>query len=324
MVSMRRSLTIFSVLLCSCLPLAACSSSHPADSAANPDALVRATGAFDARPVIAIPDTDPGSTAVYSTPIRGHGPDITASDAVLFNWVIYYWSGSRHKLGADSYDTAPQLMGSQWLPAPGLRHALVGKRIGSRIVAVLPPAQAGDPPGVHITMIFAIDLLRAYSGAASAYGRRVTTGGGDLPAIPLVPAGAQPVIKVPPSPVRIPEIMHTQVLIDGSGRRVAYGDDAIAQVVGAYWNTGQVFESTWQQQGLALIPVTRTDSPPGLAANLADRKIGSRLLIVIPVKQAFSSGQRIPAAARNAGALVFVVDIVDAINQIGLLQGVRR
>jgi peptidylprolyl isomerase len=321
---MRRILTVFSTLLCSCLSLAACSSSHPAGPAANPDALVKITGAFDGRPVIAIPDTDPGSTAVYSTPILGYGPDITVSDAVLFNWVIYYWSGSRYKLEADSYDTAPQLMGSQWLPAPGLRHALVGKRIGSRIVAVLPPAQAGDPPGVHITMIFAIDLLKAYSGAASAYGRQVTTGGGDLPTIPLVPTGTQPVIKVPPSPVRTPKIMHTQVLIDGSGRRVAYGDDAIVQVVGAYWNTGQVFESTWQQQGLALIPVAKSDSPLDLAANLVGSKIGSRLLIVIPVKQAFSSGQRIPAAARNAGALIFVVDIIDAINQVGLLEGVRK
>src|SRR5580698_2499657 len=321
---MRRILTVFSALLCSWLSLAACSSSHPAGSATNPDALVKITGAFDRRPVIAIPDTDPGSAAVYSTPILGHGPHITASDAVLFNWVIYYWSGSRYKLGADSYDTAPQLMGSQWLPAPGLRHALVGKRIGSRIVAVLPPAQAGDPPGVHITMIFAIDLLKAYSGAASAYGRQVTTGGGDLPTIPPVPTGTQPVVKVPPSPERTPGITHTQVLIDGSGRRVAYGDDAIVQVVGAYWNTGQVFESTWQQQGLALIPVTKSDSPLDLAANLVGSKIGSRLLIVIPVKQAFSSSRRVPAAARNAGALVFVVDIIDALNQIGLLEGVRR
>jgi hypothetical protein len=314
---MRRILAVFSALLCSCLSLAACGSSHPAGSAASPDALVKVTGAFDSRPVIAIPDTDPGSTAVYSTPILGHGPDITASDAVLFNWVIYYWFDSRYKLEADSYDTAPRLMGSQWLPAPGLRHALVGKRIGSRIVAVLPPAQAGDPPGVHITMIFIVDLLKAYSGAASASGTQVTTGGGGLPTIPVVPAGTQPGITVPPSPVKTPEVMHTQVLIDGSGRRVAYGDDAIVQLVGAYWNTGQVFESTWQQQGLALIPVAASGSPLNLAANLVGSKIGSRLLIVIPVNQAFGAGQRIPAAAKDAGALVFVVDIIDAINQVG-------
>lgn len=321
---MRRILAVFSALLCSCLPLAACSSSHRAGSAANPDAAVKITGAFGSRPDITIPDTDPGSTAVYSTPILGHGPDITASDAVLFNWVIYYWSGSRYTLEADSYDTAPQLMGSQWLPAPGLRHALVGKKIGSRIVAVLPPAQAGDPPGVHITMIFAIDLLKAYSGAASASGTQATTGGGDLPTIPVVPAGTQPGIKIPPSPVKTPKTMHTQVLIDGSGRRMTYGDDAIVQVVGAYWNTGQVFESTWQQQGLALILVTASGSPFDLAANLAGSKIGSRLLIVIPANQAFGVGQRIPAAAKDAGALVFVVDIIDAINQAGLLEGVRK
>lgn len=321
---MRRILAVFSALLCSCLPLAACSSSHPAHSAANPDALVKITGAFDSRPVITIPDRDPGSTAVYSTPILGHGPDITASDAVLFNWVIYYWSGSRYKLKADSYDTAPQLMGSQWLPAPGLRHALVGNRIGSRIVAVLPPAQAGDPPGVHITMIFVIDLLKAYSGDASASGTQVTTGGGDLPTIPVVPTGTQPGIKVPPSPVKTPEIMHTQVLIDGSGRRMAYGDDAIVQVVGAYWNTGQVFESTWQQQGLTLIPVTASGPPVDLGANLVGSKIGSRLLIVIPAKQAFGTGQRAPAAAKDSAALVFVVDIIDAVNQAGLREGVRR
>jgi peptidylprolyl isomerase len=214
-------------------------------------------------------------------------------------------------------------MGSQWLPAPGLRHALTGKRTGSRILAVLPPAQAGDPPGVHITMIFAIDLLRTYPGTASASGTQITTGGGGLPAVPVVPAGTQPRINMPPASVEPPQITRTQVLIDGNGPRVTYGDDAVVQVTGAYWNTGQVFESTWQQQQLALIPVTASAPLLDLAASLAGRRIGSRLLIVIPVQQAFSTGQHIPPAARNARALVFVTDIIDAITQPGQPQGAR-
>jgi peptidylprolyl isomerase len=309
---MRRTREILAVLLCASLALAGCGSSRPADpNAQGPNTHVRVTGAFDTRPDVTIPAESPGTAPVYFTAIHGHGPVVTASDTVLFNWVAYFWTGTTSRLTTDTYGGAPQLMGARWLPAPGLQNALVGKTIGSRIVAVLPPAQAGDP--AHITIVFVIDLLKAYADNASVAGEQISSGGGSLPRVSEVSSRTQPTVKIPAPAVKPPTTVQTRVLVKGHGTDVASGDEVVAQVTGVYWRTGQVFTSSWQQQGPLPIIASPSAHFPDLGADLVGQRAGSRMLIVIPAKPGLGASDRASAADKDAGALVFVVDILDAV-----------
>jgi len=120
---------------------AGASASSSASSAADTYTSVTATGAFGKAPTVTIP-AKAGSGALYTkTLIQGTGPALTSSDSLLGNFVLYVWSGKTHKLLGSTYsDGVPTLFTGSLLP--GLETALEGQKVGSRVLAVIPPADA--------------------------------------------------------------------------------------------------------------------------------------------------------------------------------------
>src|SRR5579863_2463948 len=119
-------------------------------SSASPTAdtrkLVTVTGAFGRAPRVKIPAV-PGSGPLYiKTVIKGTGAKLTKAQSLIGDFAVYDWRGKTHKLIGSSYSTGlPTLFGGPLLP--GLEKALIGQRLGSRVLAVLPPADAFGPSG---------------------------------------------------------------------------------------------------------------------------------------------------------------------------------
>jgi FKBP-type peptidyl-prolyl cis-trans isomerase len=322
---MRRLLAITVIPLLACLVLAGCGSSKPASSASssssaannpNANASVTVAGAFGTTPVVKIPKLDANNKLTVKTLIQGTGATVTKSDAMAANFVLYFWDGTSNSLRFNSFTSNPTVIGGNILP--GLETALIGQKVGSRILAVIPPADgygaAGDSQlGVKgtTTLVFVIDVLKSYPATASASGATESKGGGSLPTVTAKP-GSEPTVIVPSSSP--PSALVIKTLIKGSGPKLVKGEFVVAKYSAYIWRTKKTFSDTWSQ-GSPYGFVFDSSSQPlitGWNEGLASQNVGSRVMLVIPPKDGYGSGGQSQAGITGTDTLVFVVDIIDA------------
>jgi FKBP-type peptidyl-prolyl cis-trans isomerase len=310
---MRRFTVLLSIPLLATVALAGCGSS-PSSPA------VSVTGTFGKSAAITIPTQKATNSLKVQTLIQGKGPALGKTDAFVGDYAVYLWSGTTHKLEQSTYQTkSPALFTGRLLP--GLETALRGKKIGSRILAVIPPAdgygKAGNPQaGVKgtDTLVFVVDMIQKFGAKAAASGPQVSDGGGTLPTVTAT-SGSAPVIKVPAS-AKPPSGLVTKVLIKGSGPVVTKGQTVVTQYVGVIWRTGKVFNSSWtngQPFGFT-IGATPSQVIPGWDQGLIGQTVGSRVLLVIPAALGYGTSGNSSAGITGTDTLVFVVDIAGAVS----------
>ncbi|HXZ63338.1 MAG TPA: FKBP-type peptidyl-prolyl cis-trans isomerase [Streptosporangiaceae bacterium] len=290
-------------------------------SSGNANDAVKVTGSFNKAPTVTIPAEQASTNLVISKPIRGSGAALKAGDATLANVAVYKWSGTSHSLVDSTFGTGPQM-----IPAdnglPGLITALKGARLGSRVVAVLPPKYGYGTSGESSlgvtgsdTLVWVIDLLQQYPSTQSASGTQVSNGGGSLPTVTAKP-GQAPVVTIPKTAP--PGKLSVTTLIKGSGRTLATGDTVVAQYVGAIWRTGQVFASTWpatdQPDGAPFSFRIGGDVLTGLSEGLTGVTVGSRVMVVIPPSLGYGpEGGNSSAGIEKNDSLVFIVDVIGSL-----------
>ena len=313
---MRRVVALFVISLFAGLALAACSSSAPP----SPNASVTAKGSFGSSPSVTIPKQEPTGTLAVKTLIQGNGPTITKSDLFLSNFTIYVWSGTTNKLLDSTYSSSPQVLPASLLP--GIQSAVTGKKVGSRVLVVVPPKQGYGTSGNSQlgvtgsdTLVFVMDLIQKYSsGTVSASGTKVSSGGGDLPTVSAA-QGSAPKVTIPKG-VTPPTTLVSKTLIKGSGPVVTKGEYLVAQYTGVNWRTGSVFDSSWERSLPYSFKIGASPSQviPGWDQGLVGQTVGSRVLLVIPPKDAYGSAGQSQAGIKGTDTLVFVVDIISAVS----------
>ena len=294
--------------------LAGCGGS-PAQSAAAP--AVAVSGAFGTAPSITIPAAKATKALTVKTVIHGTGPALGKTDAFVGNYAIYIWSGTAHRLAQSSFKkNEPTLFAGQLLP--GLEKALIGQKMGSRVLAVIPPKDAfgtSGNPQVGIkgtdTLVFVVDLIKNFAGNASATGQQVSSGGGALPKV-IAAAGAAPKIKVPSG--KPPAKLVTKVLVKGSGPAIKANQTVVVQYVGALWRTGKVFDASWKraQPFGFTIAANPSQAIPGWNTGLVGQTVGSRVMLVIPPADGYGKTGNSQAGIKGTDTLVFVVDVLGA------------
>jgi len=323
---MRRFLALIAIPLLACVVLAGCggsskstaSSSASAASSPGANTAVTATGAFDKAPKVTIPKANAGNSLTVKTLIQGTGTTLTKKDALAANFVLYFWQGTSSSLKANTYGGSPTVIGGTMLP--GLESALIGKKVGSRILAVIPPAQGYGTSGNaqlgitgSTTLVFVIDVLKAYSDTAGAMGAQVSSGGGNLPTV-AAKLGTAPTLTFPSSSP--PSALVTKTLVKGGGAKVAKGDYVIAQYVGYIWRTKKVFGSSWSSGSPFgfVIGASPEQVIPGWDKGLVGQTAGSRVMLSIPPAQGYGSSGASQAGIKGNDTLVFVVDIIDTLH----------
>ena len=167
---------------------------------------------------------------------------------------------------------------------PGFDKTLVGKRIGSRVLLSIPPADGYGPSGNSQagisgtdTLVFVVDLLGDYKPDASAPGvadsqvpatgwPKITNPPGRAPTITSV-AG----VTAPTSPV-------SKLLVKGSGAQIDPSKTLVLQLVETDIATGKQTQSTWGKQP-QLIPAQNVMS---IASALSGQNIGARVVVLLP------------------------------------------
>jgi FKBP-type peptidyl-prolyl cis-trans isomerase len=288
-------------------------SAAPTGPVAASNSVVTATGTFGKAPTVTIPAEVANPKLFTKTLIQGTGPTLTTSDSLLGNFVLYDWTGTTHKqLGSTYSSGSPTLFAGQMLT--GLEKALIGQKAGSRVLAVIPPADgfgaAGNSQigvGGQDTLVFVIDMIQDIGNKTSVAGTQTTNGGSGLPTV--APAtGKAPTITIPASAA--PSALKVQTLIKGTGKKVAKGDYIVVQYTGVNWRTKKVFDSSWSRSEPFALNIGVGQVIKGWDTGLVGQTVGSRVLLVIPPADGYGKTGSSQAGIKGTDTLVFVVDIV--------------
>ena len=295
-------------------------SAMPAGSSASPTAdtykLVTVTGAFGKAPKVKIP-AEPGSGALYiKTVIKGTGTKLTKGQSLIGDFAMYDWRGKTHKLIGSTYSTGlPTLFTGPLLP--GLEKALIGQKLGSRVLAVLPPADAFGPngdPGIGVgptdTVVFVVDMLTSVGNTAGPSGKWLSNGGGALPRVTAGTAGKGPKITIPKTAA--PKTLRIMTLIKGCGPKVTKGEFIVVQYAGVIWRTKKAFDSTWSRRQPFGTTIGVGQVIKGWDKGLVGQTVGSRVLLVIPPADGYGPVGVPSAGIKGTDTIVFAVDILAA------------
>ncbi|MFH0245120.1 FKBP-type peptidyl-prolyl cis-trans isomerase [Streptomyces sp. HK10] len=201
---------------------------------------------------------------------------------------------------------------AQGLPEP-VTQSLIGERAGSRVlIEGTAEAIMGDSinPQMGIdgadSMVWVVDAVASArtDAKAEADGEQAAAGEG----MPEVKANEQKAATITvPKGEKAPEKLKQQVLIEGDGPEVKAGDGLIAQYTGVKWEDGEKFDSSWDHGGATAFQIGTGKVVKGWDDALVGKKVGDRVLLVIPPDLAYGGN---PQSELAENTLVFVVDIV--------------
>ncbi|HEU5159427.1 MAG TPA: FKBP-type peptidyl-prolyl cis-trans isomerase [Streptosporangiaceae bacterium] len=276
---------------------------------------LEAIGAVGKAPKVTIPSKEqPAAKLQIKSLVPGSGPAIVKGDLAVVNFVGYTWQG---KKVADTYkDGQPQ----QWTVGqllPGLDKGITGQKAGGRVMLTIPPGEAFGAQGNSSlgvaptdTLVFVIDVIGHYNKNSAAHGTAVPLDDPKLPKVTDAGPGKAPTVTVPKNDP--PSGLEDKTLIEGTGPAVRKGQALVAQYEGRIWKTGKVFDSSWTRGAPAAFPIGTGKVIPGWDKALVGKKVGSRVLLVVPPKEGYGKSGAAGAGIKGTDTLVFVIDIVGA------------
>jgi peptidylprolyl isomerase len=136
------------------------------------DSTLPTVSATAGKPTITIPKTTAPSTLSVTTIVQGTGPAIAAGDEVVSQYVGQIWrNGTEFDSSWKRNDPSAFVVGANQL-IPAWDKGLVGVKVGSRVMLVVPPSEGYGSTGASSagitatdTLVFVIDVLGRYPSA---------------------------------------------------------------------------------------------------------------------------------------------------------------
>lgn len=117
----------------------------------------------------------------------------------------------------------------------------------------------------------------------------------------------KPVIEVPEGAP--PTELVSEDLVTGDGATAAAGDQVTVQYVGVDFETGEEFDSSWENPEPFQFQLGGGSVIPGWDEGVVGMQVGGRRQLVIPPDLAYGPQGQPPAIGPNA-TLVFVIDLI--------------
>ncbi|MGX1563998.1 FKBP-type peptidyl-prolyl cis-trans isomerase [Streptomyces sp. NPDC055506] len=289
------------------------SSAPPPKIVDGPLPAVTAGTKFDEKPTIAKGSGEPSKQLAVKTLITGSGKTVAENDFVVANYLGQVWSTG--KVFDNSYDRKARLaiQLTQGQIIDGWRYALAGKKAGSRVEMAVPPtwgygSQGNPQAGIKgtDTLVFVVDVQDTFNSKSSADGEKVAQDDADLPKVGTNTDGKAPSIEVPKATA--PTKLVAEYVLEGEGEKVAAADSVLVQYKGVLWDGGKEFDSSYANKQLVSFSLQQVVK--GWAQGLTGKKVGSRVLIVIPPKLGYGDNPPQGSGIKKDSTLVFSVDIL--------------
>ncbi len=308
--------TVFVAALAGCSPVPQAAGCVPIIEDGDAAQLVAASGTLGAAPKVSFPTPIIAAKPQNATVVAGDGRELRTGDVVDVQASVY--------LG----ETGEFISGTEYKPEAPLRvtvgdkdnkiaEAMQCQRIGSRVATLLTIRDVfGDSPldpsleiAADDTVILVTDIERGFLGRANGAPQPLESG---LPAVVTAPDGT-PGITLPnedaPTDLRIGHLLR------GGGPKIEEGDEVVVHYTGVLWETGEVFDSSWQRGAPASFQVQAMDSSdegglvPGVARALLGQPVGSQVVVVVPPEFGYPAGQS-PQGVPEGSTMVFVLDVL--------------
>jgi peptidylprolyl isomerase len=281
------------------------------------DSGVQVSGPYGRQPKVTIPAEAPSGKLQIDTPIKGKGAEVQKGDLIFANYVGYTWNAKSNHMLASSYGGGrPGAFPSGSL-VPGLEKALDGQKVGTRVVAVVPPKEgygANGYPALQIggadSLVYVLDVVGRYPKTAAAHGAAKSQRDPRLPQVSAAAAGQAPKVTVPQAPA--PRKLAARTVIEGTGPVVKGGQVLALQYTGVLWRTGKVFDSSWQTGRVYATTIGTGQVVKGWDLGLVGQRVGSRVLLVVPPAWGYGPKGLKQVGIKGTDTLVFAVDIVGA------------
>ncbi|MEU8516223.1 FKBP-type peptidyl-prolyl cis-trans isomerase [Kitasatospora sp. NPDC048722] len=273
-------------------------------------------GGYGSKATITLPEGQPSGQFVVNTVSEGDRAVVNKGDWVTVNYTAKDWTTGKDL--PSSYDAGgkPQLYqaGSGQL-VPAFDQSVIGKKVGSRLLVVAPPAAAfGDQGSSQLgvakgdTVVFVLDIMESLPPDSTLTGT-MTQPPANLPQVK--DNGKAPVtITVPPGQAP-PTDLQQAVLIKGEGKQVKTGQTLVVQYTGVLWSNGQQFDSSWTHGGAQAVQIGTGSVIEGWDKGLVGQNVGSRVELVVPPALGYKDQAQGSVPANST--LVFVIDILEAV-----------
>jgi peptidylprolyl isomerase len=268
---------------------------------------------FAEKPTVAKGSGAPSKDLAVKTVIAGTGKTVAENDYVQAHYLGQIWDSA--KVFDNSYDRKTPLLIqlAQGSIIDGWRYALAGKKAGSRVQMAVPPTlgygtQGNTQAGIKgtDTLVFVVDIQDTFNAKSSARGKTVAQNDTGLPKVGTNTDGTAPSIEVPAS--QAPAKLVANYVIEGDGAEVAADDTVLVQYKGVAWDTGKEFDSTYGRNALTSFSLQQVVK--GWSQGMTGKKVGSRILIVIPPKLGYGDNPPSGSGLKKDSTMVFTVDIL--------------
>ncbi|MFJ8886196.1 FKBP-type peptidyl-prolyl cis-trans isomerase [Streptomyces sp. NPDC102402] len=293
------------------LSTAACGDDKASDSASSKgDPAITAGAKFGEKPTLAKGEGDPPKELKTEVISEGDGAKLKNGDAIQVNYLGQAWDST--KPFDNSFDRKQpfDLTLGAGMVIQGWDKGLVGQKVGSRVQLVIPPELGYGEQGQgdikpNATLVFVVDVVKATQIPASAKGSTVAQDNIDLPKVGTNTDGKAPSVKIPKSDP--PKKLVSNYVLESDGAVIKETDSVVVNYVGLLWKGSKPFDSTYQTGKTQTFPLAQV-TLKGLKSGLVGKKVGSRVLLVIPPDQGFGdkAQQTVPAKS----TLVFAVDLL--------------
>jgi peptidylprolyl isomerase len=242
---------------------------------------------------------------------EGDGDEVAFGDLATIDFTIYNGtSGEQVFSTLDEGGTQLQLTVDTAQYIAGIVNAVACTNVGSRVVAVIPPADgfgaAGGNEALGIaaedSLVMVADIEGIVPLRADGTEQQVPEG---FPTVELDDEGA-PTVTMPTG--EAPTDLQVAVLKKGDGPVVGDGDSVTVQYQGSIYGSGTVFDQSWGNGGPRTFQTTGVVT--GFAAAMVGQTVGSQVIAVIPPDQGYGSEGNSAAGIAGTDTLVFVIDIL--------------
>lgn len=270
---------------------------------------VEVSATLDQKPVVNFPSPLSAEKVQSRVVVEGNGPVFTGRNLLQFEFAGYNGGNGQliQQSDFDGLESPSGFFGPDRIP--NFCSALAGAKEGSRIVAIIPPAEAHDSQGIPSlgvgptdSFIFVIDLKKVF--LEKATGVPVAPEAG-VPTVVTTPEGV-PGITIPKTPA--PTEFKVAKLISGQGEVVEMGQLVTLHYSGFLWDGSVKFDSSWDKNQPAQFPLQEGGLIPGFLQALVGQTVGSQVIAIIPPELGYGDAgtETIPPGA----TLVFVIDIL--------------
>lgn len=272
---------------------------------------VTVKGDFGSAPTVEFGEPLSVDSTQRTVVIDGDGSDVFAEidDDVSLNFSLF--NGTTGEALSNSYDAggAATFTVNEDLYLAGLIKTIACAQVGQRIVGVVPPSEAFGAEGSTSlavrggeSIVFVVDIV---SIVPPLEPEDYSTSEG-LPDVTLSDS-AEPVVKIPDAEPG--DDLRIAIIEAGDGDAVGSADSVSVLYYGVNWQTGEVFDKSWDAAAPATFSLQQV--VPGFAKAIAGRTTGSTVIVVVPPALGYGpSGGSGDGAIGAEDTIVFVIKIV--------------